>query len=119
MRLRPHDIKAAGCYAKAAFTLEWDSRSAADPKLHGAQLSKMNTRNCSSSIRFRLAISVEEYLAYYQGSAQVVLAYSEDNKTIRFPASAIRKFVTNDGIFGDFEITFDQNNKLIAIESID
>jgi len=79
----------------------------------------MNTKNCSSSIRFRLAISAEEYLAYYQGSAQVVVACSEDNKTIRFPAGAIRKFVTRDGVFGDFEISFDENNKLIEIQSID
>ena len=79
----------------------------------------MNTKNCSSRIRFRLAISAEEYLAYYQGSAQVVVARSEDNKTIRFPASAIRQFVTHDGVFGNFEIAFDENNKLIAVESID
>ena len=79
----------------------------------------MNTKNHSSSIRFRLAISAEEYLAYYQGSAQVVVARSDNNKTIRFPASAIRKFVTHDGIFGSFEITFDENNKLIAIQPID
>ena len=79
----------------------------------------MNTESHSSSIRFRLAISGEEYLAYYQGSAQVVVAYSEDNQAIRFPASAIREFVTHDGIFGNFEITFDENNKLIAIRSID
>ncbi|MBT8067678.1 MAG: DUF2835 domain-containing protein, partial [Gammaproteobacteria bacterium] len=48
----------------------------------------MNTKNHSSSIRFRLAISAEEYLAYYQGNAQVVVARSDNNKTIRFPASA-------------------------------
>ena len=79
----------------------------------------MNAKHRSSSIRFRLAISAEEYLAYYQGSAQVVVARSDDNKTIRFPASAIRKFVTSDGVFGSFEISFDENNKLIAIQSID
>ena len=79
----------------------------------------MNATNCRSSIRFRLAISAEDYLAYYQGSAQVVVVRSEDNQTIRFPANAIRKFVTCDGIYGDFEITFDENNKLIAIQSID
>ena len=72
----------------------------------------MNTKNCSSRIRIRLAISAEEYLAYYQGSAHFVVARSEDNKTIHFPASAIRTFVTHDGIFGDFEITIDENNKL-------
>ena len=79
----------------------------------------MNAKHRSSSIRFRLAISAEEYLAYYQGSAQVVVARSDDNKTIRFPASAIRKFVTRDGVFGSFEISFDENNKLISIQPID
>jgi len=79
----------------------------------------MSTKNCPGSIRFRLAISAEEYLAYYQGGARDVVARSEDNKTIRFPASAIRKFVTHDGIFGDFEITFDENHKLITIQSVD
>ena len=80
---------------------------------------KMNTKKCLNSIRFRLAISSEEFLAYYQGCAKVVVARTEDNQTIRFPASAIRKFVSHDGIFGDFEITFDENNKLTAIQSLD
>ena len=79
----------------------------------------MNIKNCSKSIRIRLAISAEEYLAYYQGSAHVVVARSEDNKTIRFPASAIRQFVAHDGISGEFEITYDENNKLLAIQQID
>ena len=79
----------------------------------------MSTKNHSSSIRFRLAISAEEYLAYYQGSAQVVVARSDDNRIIRFPASAIRKFVTHDGIHGSFEISFDENHKLIAVQLID
>jgi hypothetical protein len=79
----------------------------------------MNTKHQSSSVRFRLAISAEEYLAYYRGSAQEVVVRSDDNKVVRFPASAIRKFVTDDGIFGSFEITFDNNNKLIEIQAIE
>ena len=79
----------------------------------------MHTKNHLSSIRFRLAIPAEEYLAYYQGSAQEVVARSDDNKIVRFPADAIRKFVTHDGVFGHFEITFDEKNKLIAIQSIE
>lgn len=79
----------------------------------------MNIKNCSSSVRFRLAISAEEYLSYYQGSARFVVAQSEDDKTIRFPASAIREFVARDGIYGKFEIFYDENNKLIEIQSID
>ena len=79
----------------------------------------MNTKRHSSSIRFRLAISAEEYLAYYQGSARAVVVRSDDNRIVEFPASAIRRFVTRDGIHGRFEITFDENNKLIAIQPID
>ena len=79
----------------------------------------MNTKHRSRSIRFRLAISAEDYLAYYQGSAQEVVVRSDDNKIVRFPASAIRKFVTHDGIFGNFEMTFDENNKLIEIQAIE
>ena len=79
----------------------------------------MNTKNHSSSIRFRLAISAEEYLAYYRGSAQEVVARSDDNRIVRFPASAIREFVTHDGIYGSFEITFDENNKLIGVRPVE
>ena len=79
----------------------------------------MSTNDHSSSIRFRLAISAEEYLAYYQGSAQAVIARSEDNRIIQFPASAIREFLTHDGIHGSFEISFDENNKLIAVQPIE
>ena len=79
----------------------------------------MTSRNTTRKMRFRLAITAEEYLAYYQGSAKVVVARTEHNRTIRFPASAIRQFVTHDGVFGNFEITFDENNKLIGVESVD
>ena len=76
------------------------------------------TTKTPTSVRFRLAISAEEYLAYYRGSAKAVVVRSDDNRTIRFPASALRDFVTHDGVFGHFEITFDENNKLIQIQSI-
>lgn len=78
----------------------------------------MSTKNRSSSVRFRLAISSEEYLAFYRGSAQEVVVRADDNRVVRFPASAIREFVTHDGVSGVFEIVFDDNNKLVSIRSI-
>lgn len=89
------------------------------PASDGTQLRDMKTKRHSSRIRFRLAISAEEYLAYYQGSAQEVVVRSDDDRIVQFPASAIRKFVTCDGVFGSFEITFDENNKLIGIQPIE
>ena len=78
----------------------------------------MTSRNNPRSIRFRLAISAEDYLAYYQGNATEVVARSDDNRVVRFPANAIRKFVTREGVFGYFEITFDEHNKLIAVRPV-
>lgn len=72
-----------------------------------------------NSIRFRLAIPADDYLAYYQGSAQEVVVRSDDDRIVRFPASAIRKFVTHDGVFGHFEVTFDEKNRLIEIRPVD
>jgi Protein of unknown function (DUF2835) len=78
----------------------------------------MNAEDSPRCIRFQLAMSPEKYLAYYQGVAQNIVARSEDNRNIKFPASAIRKFLTHEGIFGLFEIQFDKNNKLIEIKKI-
>ena len=79
----------------------------------------MSSRRGTRSIRFRLALSAEEYLAFYQRNVQDVVTRSDDNRVIRFPASAIRKFVSHDGIHGRFEIVFDENNKLIEVRPID
>jgi len=70
------------------------------------------------SIRFRLAIPSELYLSYYRGEVQDVQVVAANNQKIRFPASAIQKFLTQDGIYGVFEIYFDASCKLIGIERI-
>ena len=78
----------------------------------------MNRKVSSHSIRFRLSLSAEKYLAFYTGEAKDVMVRSVDNKRIRFPANAIRSFLTHDGISGLFEIQFDENNKLIGVKQI-
>lgn len=80
---------------------------------------EMKKQVASHSIRFRLTLSAEKYLEYYKGNARNIVVRSEDNKNIKFPANAIRSFLTHDGIFGLFEIQFDENNKLIKIIQID
>jgi len=79
----------------------------------------MNNKFPFRSIRFRLAITAEKYLAFYQGSAKDIVARSEDNRNLRFPASAVQGFLTHDGIFGQFEIQFDENNKLIGVKRVE
>lgn len=69
-------------------------------------------------LRFQLSLSSEKYLKYYKGQASSIQVRSLDNKRIRFPANAIRQFLTHDGIHGMFEIRFDKNNKLIEVVKI-
>lgn len=78
----------------------------------------MNTNFESHIIRFQLAISTVEYLAYYQGRIKDIQVRTSDNRTIRFPAGAIQKFLTHDGIFGTFEIQYDEENKLTEIKLV-
>ncbi len=78
----------------------------------------MQGKALSHSLRFHLSLSAEKYLAYYKGKAHSIMVRSVDNKRIRFPANAIRNFLTHEGIYGLFEIQFDENNKLVGIEKI-
>ncbi len=78
----------------------------------------MSINKPSSIIRFKLAMPADKYMAYYQGKARHIMVRSLDNRTIKFPADSIRRFLTHEGIFGLFEIQFDENNKLIEIKQI-
>jgi hypothetical protein len=71
-----------------------------------------------NTMRFRLSIPADEYLSYYQGVAKQVVVRAEDGRRLRFPANAIQKFVSREGVYGLFEIRFDANNKLIGIERV-
>lgn len=74
--------------------------------------------NAPHSIRFRLAIAADEYLAYYQRRAQDVIVKAEDGRTVRFPANAVQRFLNHQGVYGLFEMQFDDKRKLINMERI-
>ncbi|MBN2297664.1 MAG: DUF2835 domain-containing protein [Deltaproteobacteria bacterium] len=69
-------------------------------------------------IRFRLSISAETYKRYYSGEVRYVLARSYDGRRVKFPASYLRRFVSHEGITGEFEIEYDGNNRLKEIRRI-
>ena len=77
--------------------------------------SKSSTSDPVQAIGFRLHLSSEQYKAYYQGQVQFIQVQSFDGRKIRFPANAVRQYLTMDGIHGELEIQFDQNNKLIGV----
>ena len=69
-------------------------------------------------IRVNLHISPRQYLAYYKGTADAVVATSVDGRTVRFPARVLRQFLTHDGIEGTFQIRFNEHNKFLGIEKV-
>ncbi len=71
-----------------------------------------------NSVRFRLNLSTDEYIRYYQGSASFVLVRAHDGRTVKFPAGLLRRFVTREGIRGEFELQFDKRNKLSSMHKL-
>lgn len=68
--------------------------------------------------RFRLAIPAEQYLAYYEGSAREVVVTLANGQRLQFPADSLRAFVSREGVYGEFVLRVDGNNKLQAIERV-
>jgi len=60
---------------------------------------------------FVLAISAQQCLNYYRGAARHVVAQCTDGATIRFPASALTKFVSDAGVHGRFILTCTDDHK--------
>ncbi|MEC4673495.1 MAG: DUF2835 domain-containing protein [Nitrospirota bacterium] len=69
-------------------------------------------------IRVNLHISSRQYLAYYKGTADAVVATSVDGRKVRFPARVLRQFLTHDGIDGTFLIRFSEHNKFLGIQKV-
>jgi Protein of unknown function (DUF2835) len=61
--------------------------------------------------QFRLDLSSDQYLNYYRGVAQQVLARCPDGLTISFPAHLLKAFVLQDGVHGVFRLTCDDQNR--------
>ncbi len=67
---------------------------------------------------FRLRLTQQQFLRYYQGSAHSVQVRSESGQTLQFPAHRLRSFLTADGINGRFALIVDQQNRFIRMEKL-
>lgn len=59
-----------------------------------------------------------QYQEMYRGSKKYLLAESRDGRKIQLPLTVFQKFVTRKGVYGTFEVEFDDNRKLVNIEKI-
>ena len=72
----------------------------------------------ATTLRFRLRLSRDEAMRYYQGSATSVVVRAENGQRLQFPAEHIRRFIDQHGVNGVFIISFDNDNKLIGLKRI-
>jgi hypothetical protein len=68
--------------------------------------------------RFHFHLSREDYLRYYKGAASVIIARAEDGTRVQFPASAMRPYITTEGVSGSFLLVTDDKNKLLALKKV-
>lgn len=65
-----------------------------------------------------VAISPDEWIKLYQGTATDVHARARDGRSVRFPARILSRFYLRDGIHGSFRIEFDDQGKFVRIERL-
>ena len=65
-----------------------------------------------------LQIPHDELMRYYRGSAQGVIARARNGQRVQFPARALRRFVSYNGVCGSFELHVDAANRLRAIHRL-
>jgi hypothetical protein len=66
-------------------------------------------------LRFALALSAEEFLAFYEGIAKTVRVRAHDGRTLDLPAARLRPFVTREGIHGEFVLRLGAQNQVIEL----
>lgn len=52
---------------------------------------------------------------YYQGIVTTIAAETIDGRVVHFPANVLRSVVRSHGVYGTFELVFDENNKFVSI----
>ena len=55
---------------------------------------------------------------YYRGRTRYVVAEAVDGRTVQMPINVLHKYISKDGIRGNFIITTDENHKFKHINSV-
>jgi len=67
---------------------------------------------------FRLHLSSEQYLEYYRGTAKSVVVKATNGQIVQFPAALLQRYVTLEGIHGDFVLDCDEHHKCISLQKV-
>lgn len=65
-----------------------------------------------------LKLSAETCLAYYEGRVEQVVAVGLDGRRVAFPAVALRRIMTRDGVRGVFRLEVSEQGRLVSIRQV-
>jgi hypothetical protein len=68
--------------------------------------------------RFSISVSTEDWLSFYEGSIQNIIVRTFHGLRVSIPARNFLPFVTYSGIQGTFEITFNENKRIVQLTKI-
>jgi hypothetical protein len=69
-------------------------------------------------VRVVLKIPAHRLLYYYEGEVDTVAAETTDGRIIHFPANILRAVVKSQGVYGMFELAFDEHHKFVSIKRV-
>ncbi|TVL04126.1 hypothetical protein AYI82_18980 [Shewanella algae] len=67
---------------------------------------------------FRLNLSYQDFLPYYQGIAENVEVREKGGKILWINGRRLRPFLTADGIHGEFHLRLDRDGKFISLKQL-
>ncbi len=69
--------------------------------------------------RFGLSISQEQLLAVYSGAIRRFRIRTDEGLVLDIDAEHLKKFTTQSGIYGRFQLTVTSDNKFVSLDRID
>ncbi|MBU1329384.1 MAG: DUF2835 domain-containing protein [Gammaproteobacteria bacterium] len=71
------------------------------------------------SLVLDLALPAERLLAVYEGRAERIMAHSRDGRRVSIAARHFRPYLTHEGVYGAFELTFSDKGELLELRRLD
>jgi len=68
--------------------------------------------------RFRLELTSEQCLGYYQGIVRYVLVQAESGERVQLRAEHFRPFISHAGLSGRFELMTTATGKFVSLKKI-
>lgn len=69
-------------------------------------------------VQVTLKIPAYQLALYYQGAVDTVAAETTDGRILHFPANVLRAVVQSHGVYGLFELAFDEHCKFVSIRRV-